>query len=134
MIEHYVDAAIASLLAQIPGLSVVVGMEDNDPPLKTPYCVVYSAVESAQGRHAIYELLTRIEYESISGLDTVTAGDQILTAIDRALTIEPEPDVLAMVTTTGLSYLAWESIGKTLQDVGDRRRNVREIKVFAGLA
>lgn len=134
MIEHYVDSAIASLLAQIPGLNVVIGMEDNDPPLEAPYCVVYSAVEAATGRHSIYELLTRIEYESISGQDTVTADQTVLTAIDKALTIEPTPEVMALVTTTGLSYLAWEAIGKTLQDVGDRRRNVRELKVFATLA
>jgi hypothetical protein len=37
------------------------------------------------------------------------------------------------VTTAGLRYLGWESINRTRQDVGDRRKNVRELMAFAEL-
>jgi hypothetical protein len=116
MIEHLVDNVIATLLGSISGLKVVVGMQDNLPALETPYCVVYSSVQSVQGRIPIYELLTTVEYESISGQDMVSDVDTAITAIDAAL-LTPPAELLMYPL-------------RTQQDIGDRRRNVREFKVF----
>jgi hypothetical protein len=134
MIELLVDKAIASLLATIDGLHVFVGFEDNEPVLETPYCVVHSVVQNADGRNPIYELVTTIEYTSISGQNGVAGVETTMTAIDTLLTTQPTSDMLAALITAGLGYLGWQNIPKTQQDVGDRRHNIRELKVFAGLA
>jgi hypothetical protein len=45
----------AMLLETIPGLVVVVGVEDNEPQLAAPYAVVYSDIVGFQGINPIYE-------------------------------------------------------------------------------
>lgn len=132
MIDRLVDQAIASLLEQIPGLKVSVGMEDNYPVLETPYCVVYSNITRFTGRKPIYELITLIEYVTISGQDLAANVENILSQIDRL--ISPGADYSGTVTTTGLRSLLWESINRSQQEIGDRRRNTRELLVRATLA
>ena len=122
MIENLVDTAIAALLATISGLKVVAGLQDNEPNLTTPYCAVYSNVVGYVGRNPLYELTTVIEYVSISGQDEAASVEATMTAIDTILNTSSLPTVL------------WEAISRTQQEVGDRRRNIRELKVFAQLA
>jgi hypothetical protein len=119
MIENLVDSAVATMLSTIPGLVVVVGMQDNDPALVTPYCAVYSNVQNVEAKTPIFELLTTIEYVSISGQDTVTDVESVMTSIDSAMLTPP------------VTLKVWPL--RTQQDVGDRRRNIREYKVFASL-
>lgn len=125
MIENLVDTAIASLLSTISGLKVVVGMEDNEPALTTPYCVVYSVVQTTEGTVVIYELLTVIEYNSISGQNEVADVETTMSAIDALLNSHPA------LSDTGLQFIGWQGIDRTQQNVGDRRRNLRELKVIA---
>jgi hypothetical protein len=136
MIDNLVDSTIALLLsASIPGLTAVAGMQDNDPPLKAPYCAVYSQVQATVGRVPIYELLTTIEYVSVSGLDEKADVSGAMTAIDTALNSVPPQAVIDAALAAGFVYgPAWQHVQKTNQEVGDRRRNVRELKVFAQLA
>jgi hypothetical protein len=122
VIENLVDTAIASLFSTIAGLKVVVGIQDNEPALTTPYCAVYSTVQGFVGRNPIYELLTTIEYVSISGQDEAADVETVMSEIDTILSTSSLPTVL------------WESISRTQQDVGDRRRNVRELKTFASIS
>ncbi len=119
MIENLVDKAIAGLLSPITGLKVVVGMQDNEPALTAPFCVVYSNVQSVQAKTPIYELLTVVEYESISGADAVQDVDTMVSAIDQALMSAPAELKIYPL--------------RTQQEVGDRRRTVREYRVFAAL-
>ena len=134
MIDRTVDKAIASFLGTIPGVLVVVGAEDNYPPLQTPYLVVYSNIQGFSGRIPIYELLTTIEYQSISGQDLIANVENIMSQIDVLIGPGGNYSKLAGVTTIGLTYLAWESISRGVQDVGDRRKNIRELLVKATLA
>jgi hypothetical protein len=130
-IDRTVDQAIASLLATVPGLVVVVGAEDNYPVLQTPYLVVYSQIQGFSGRVPIYRLLTTIEYQTISGQDMVTDVETVMGQID--VLIGPGGDHSSMpgVNAAGLRYLGWESIDRGLQDVGDRRKNIRELLLHA---
>lgn len=134
MIEALVDKAIASLLSTIQGLKVVVGMGDPFPLLKTPFCVVFSNVISFEGRTPIYSLQTTIEYETISGANTVASVQNVMSSIDTVIGTQPSALVLAGLQTAGLTYLSWQAISKTQQDPGDRRKNVRELQVFAQLS
>lgn len=132
MIDRLVDQAIASLLERIPGLNVLVGVEDNYPVLQTPYCVVYSNINRFSGRKPIYELTTMIEYVTISGQDLAANVENVLTQIDQL--ISPGADYSGTVTTTGLRSLLWEGINRSQQEVGDRRKNIRELLVRVTLA
>lgn len=136
MIENQVDKAFASLLSTIDGLTVVAGMEDNEG-LTTPYCVVYSNVQDTLGKNAIYKLLTVIEYVSISGPNAVADVASAMTAIDAVLTTQATGALLtaqrATLAALGLVDCQWEHIPKTQQEVGDRRRNLRELIVYAKL-
>jgi hypothetical protein len=135
VIENLVDKAIATLLGTIPGLVVVAGMQDNDPPLAAPYCAVYSVVQATVGRSAIYELLTTVEYVSISGVSEAADVAAAMTAIDTALTSTPPSGVMTAALAAGFVYgPAWHGFQKSQQDVGDRRRTLRELKVFAAIA
>jgi hypothetical protein len=136
MIENAVDKTIALLLStSIPGLTALAGMQDNDPPLAAPYCAVFSQVQGTVGRVPIYELLTTIEYVSVSGVSESADVAGVMTAIDLALTSAPPPAVEDAALAAGFVYgPAWQHVQKTNQEVGDRRRNVRELKVFAQLA
>lgn len=136
MIDNLVDKTIALLLSTaIPGLTALAGMQDNDPPLAAPYCAVYSQVQGSVGRVPIYELLTTIEYVSISGVSEKADVSAIMTAIDTALSSVPAQSVIDAALAAGFVYgPAWQHVQKTNQEVGDRRRNVRELKVFAQLA
>ena len=129
MIENAVDQAIVSLLKRVPGLVVLAGMQDNEPPLTTPYCAVYSNIQRFQGRIPVYELLTTIEYQSVSGQDPIVSVQNIMSQIDNLLSNQPS-DLTGLVTAP-FAYLGWESIPRTQQEVGDRRKNVRELQVFA---
>ena len=131
MIENAVDQAIVSLLQTIPGLDVLAGMQDNEPPLQTAYCAVHSNIQRFQGRTPVYELLTTIEYQSISGQDPVTQIENIMSQIDQVIATQPSNTVLAGLDTAPFLFLGWESIPRSEQNVGDRRKNVRELQVFA---
>jgi hypothetical protein len=131
MIDHTVDQAIASLLATIPGLVVVVGAEDNYPVLQTPYLVVYSQIQGFSGRTPIYRLLTTIEYQTISGQDMVSDVENVMSQVDALIGPGGDHSATPGVNAAGLRYLSWESIDRGLQDVGDRRKNIRELLVYA---
>lgn len=134
MIESLVDNAIAALLRTISGLKAVAGMSDNTPELTTPFCVVYSNVQGFVGKTPVYELLTTIEYETIPGPDSVASVAAVMSSIDSILNTQPTSAVLAGLPLSGLTYLGWESIQRTQQEPGERRKNVRELKVFAQLS
>jgi hypothetical protein len=131
MIDHTVDQAIASLLATISGLKVVVGMADNYPVLETPYLAVYSQIQGFSGRIPIYELLTTIEYQTISGQDMVSDVENVMSQIDALIGPGGDRSATPGVNTAGLRYLAWESIDRGIQEPGDRRKNIRELLVRA---
>ena len=134
MIDRFVDKAIASLLATIQGLKVLIGAEDIEPPLAVPFCVVYSDVEAMTGRKPIYHLLTRIEYNSIAGLDAMAQTEPAMTAIDNLISPGGDYSSNSAVSAAGLVYLAWEAIARSSQEFGDRRKNVRELLVQAQLS
>ena len=133
MIDRIVDQAVASLLKTIAGLTVFVGAEDIEPALAVPFCVVYSDVTAMNGRKAIYHLMTRIEYNSIAGLDPMAQTDPMLTQIDNLIGPGGDYSATPGVSTAGLSYLGWEAVGRTTQEWGDRRKNTRELLVKAVL-
>jgi len=134
MIDHIVDLAIASLLATIPGLKVVVGMGDNYPILETPYLAVYSQIQGFSGRTPIYHLLTTIEYQTISGQDMVSDVETVMSQVDALIGPGGDHSATPGVSTVGLRYLGWESIDRGLQEPGDRRKNIRELLVRATMA
>jgi hypothetical protein len=134
MIENLVDKAIAALLATISGLNVVIGMEDPYPNLQAPFCVVHSVVDSFDGKTPVYKLLTTIEYESIPGPDSVANVVSVMSSIDTVLSTQPSGAVLATLPLSGMTYLAWKAINKTQQEAADRRKNVRELQVFAQMS
>jgi hypothetical protein len=134
MIDRTVDQAIASLLATIPGLKVVVGMEDNYPALETPYLAVYSQIQGFSGRTPIYQLLTTIEYQTVSGQDMVANVETVMGQIDALIGPGGDRSTMPGINTAGLRFLAWESIDRGLQEPGDRRKNIRELLVHATMA
>ena len=131
MIERYVDTAIANLLRTISGLQVFEGLQDNEPPLGTPYCAVFSNVVEITGRLPVYALLTTIEYVTVSGQDTAQNVIAIMTQIDKL--IGPGANYTGTIPTPGLNGCRWESIGRSEQQVGDRRKVIRELAVKATL-
>jgi len=131
MIDRLVDQAIVSLLATISGLKVFVGAEDIDPALQTPFCAVHSEVTGMSGRKPIYNLVTRIEYNSIAGLDPMSKTDPLMTQIDSLIGPGGNYSSTPGVSASGLLYLGWEAIGRSRQEWGDRRKNVRELAVKA---
>jgi hypothetical protein len=135
MVEYLVDQAISALIsASVPGLTALAGLQD-DEGVSTPYCAVYSRVEAVEGRTAVFQLLTTVELVSISGQDPVAYVNATMTAIDRALTTQPSPLVLASLPLSNFAYgPTWEHIPRTANEVGDRRRNVRELQVYASLS
>jgi hypothetical protein len=135
MVEHLVDQAISALLAaSVPGLTALPGLQD-DEGVQTPFCAVYSRVEEVNGKTAVFMLLTTVELVSISGQDPVAYVNATMTAIDRALTTQPSPLVLATLPLSNFSYgPTWEHIPRTQNEVGDRRRSIRELHVYAALS
>jgi|SRR5215475_2367686 len=131
MIENAVDQAIVSLLKRVSGLVVLAGMQDNEPPLITPYCAVHSQIQRFAGRTPIYELLATIEYQSVSGQDAIANVESVMSSIDDLISVQPT-DTTGLATAP-FAFLGWESIPRTEQDVGDRRKNIRELQVFAQL-
>jgi hypothetical protein len=131
MIDRLVDKAIASLLKTIPGLQVHVGAEDIDPALEAPFCVVHSEITAMAGRKPIYSLTSRIEYNSIAGLDPMTQTEPAMTAIDNLISPGGDYSHNQAVSAAGLAFLGWEAIGRSNQEWGDRRKNVRELAVKA---
>ena len=129
MIERYVDTAIANLLRTISGLQVYEGLQDNEPPLETPYCAVFSNVTEISGRLPVYGLLTTIEYVTVSGQDVATNVIDVMTQIDNL--IGPGADYSGTIQTPGLSGCRWQAIGRSEQQVGDRRIIIRELTVKA---
>lgn len=131
-IDKLVDQAFVNALranVTIAGFQVLIGMQDMEPPLQTPYCAVFSVINRFSGRNPIYELTTTIEYVSISGQDSVANVAEIMAAIDTFLNLGT--DLSTGNFATGLRYLSWESITRSQQEVGDRRKNVRELVVYA---
>ena len=132
-IDKLVDQALANMLAGlITGLKVLIGMQEIEPVLETPYCAVFSVLNRFTGRTPIYELMTTIEYVTISGQDTVANVAQIMAQIDTLL--NTGHDLSDFGFAPGLNYLAWESINRSQQEVGDRRKNIRELLVRATTA
>ena len=131
MIDRFVDKAIASLLETIQGLKVLVGAEDIEPALAVPFCVVYSDVAGMTGRKPIYHLVTRIEYNSVAGFDNMAQTEATMSAIDKLISPGGDYSSNPAVSAAGLVYLAWEAIGRSSQEFGDRRKNVRELLVKA---
>lgn len=134
MIDRLVDKAVASLLGTIAGLKVLVGAEDIEPALETPFCVVHSDIQAITGREPIYSLVTRIEYNSIAGQDPIGSTDPVMTAIDSLIGPGGNYSAKPGVSAAGLLYLAWESIPRSSQEFGDRRKNIRELSVKAQLS
>jgi hypothetical protein len=131
MIDRIVDQAIASLLATIQGLKVLVGAEDIEPALQAPFCVVYSEITGMSGRTPIYALVTRVEYNSIAGFDTMSQTEADMTAIDNLIGPGGDYSTNPAVSAAGLAFLGWEAISRSTQEFGDRRKNVRELAVKA---
>ena len=133
MIDRLVDQAIASLLGTISGLKVFVGAEDIEPPLQTPFCAVHSEVTAMSGREPVYHLTSFIEYNSIAGQDEISTVDSTMAAIDSLIGPGGDYSGNPGISATGLKYLAWESINRSSQEYGDRRKNIREVLVRAQL-
>jgi hypothetical protein len=132
MIEQLADTAIVNLLrASVPGLNVTAGLADNDPELQTPCAVVYSVIEESVGRNPVAKLKTTIEYYSVSGQDAAFDVAATMTLIDAALSTAPTAEIIEALPPTGLRFLGWAPLPKTNQEVGDRRKTIRELTVFA---
>lgn len=131
MIDRLVDKAVASLLGTISGLTVFVGAEDIEPELLTPFCVVHSEITGFSGRTPIYNLTTRIEYNSIAGQDPMTATDAVMTSIDGLIGPGADYTGNSAIVAAGLKFLVWEAIARSSQEFGDRRKNIRELLVKA---
>lgn len=131
MIDRLVDKAIASLLGTISGLEVEIGAEDIEPALTTPFCVVHSEITGFSGRKPIYNLISHVEYNSIAGQDSMVQTDSMMTQIDGLMGPGGNYSSNPAVSAAGLSFLAWESINRSSQEYGDRRKNIRELLVKA---
>jgi hypothetical protein len=134
MIDRLVDKAIGTLLATVQGLKVLVGAEDIEPVLEAPFCVVSSEITGFSGRSPIYNLTTRIEYNSVAGLDAMAQTDPLMTEIDSLIGPGGDYSSNPAISAAGLSFLAWEGIARSSQQFGDRRKNTRELLVKAQLA
>jgi len=138
MIDNLVDVAVSSLLeactSGVQGLTVIEGIEDNVPDLVTPYLVVYSNVIKEDGRTPVYTLNTKIDLVTLTGVSDEAFVANTMSIIDAALSNQPSPAILAQVTTTGLSHCSWKTIERSTQEIGDRRTDVRELEVNAGLS
>jgi hypothetical protein len=136
MIDALVDNTLCSYLGGVlaasgyPSFTVVRGMEDNLPDLACPYIVVHSAIERFAGRDQVYELRTRIELHSVTGMEPVSNTESIMSIVDRALIQKQN----VSVPTSGLLYFGWEGIMRSELVPGDRRANLREITVFSQLS
>jgi hypothetical protein len=136
MIDAMVDSTVAAYLSGVLAASgyasftVVTGLEDNLPDLACPYLVVHSAIERFSGRMHVFQLRTRIEVHSVTGVEPVSELEALMTLVDRALTAKQPVDV----PTPGLVYLGWEAITRSEQTPGDRRINLREIEVFSQIS
>jgi hypothetical protein len=133
MIENLVDKVFVALLQTISGLSVYPGMGDNSPALQAPFCVVWSDIESYEGREPVFTLKTTIEYESIPGVDTVNNVESVMSSIDHVLSNQPSGGVISGLPLSAFNLFCWEEIQSSKQEPGDRRKNIRELKVFAQL-
>ena len=135
MIDALVDNTLATYLGGVlaasgyPSFTVVRGMENNLPDLACPYIVVHSAIERFAGRDHVFELRTRIDLHSVTGMDPVTDTERIMSIVDRALIDKQN----VTVPTSGLVYFGWEAITRSELIPGDRRQNLREINVFSQL-
>src|ERR1700745_2131875 len=129
MIDRLVDKAIASLLGTVSGLKVLIGAEDIEPALETPFCVVHSEITGFSGRKPIYNLVSHVEYNSIAGQDAMTQTDSTMPAIDARIGPGGDYSHNPAVSAAGLSFLVWESIARSSQEYGDRRKNVRKFTV-----
>lgn len=134
MIDRIVDQAIVSLLETIQGLKVLVGAENIEPALQTPFCAVHSEITGMSGRKPIYSLTTRIEYNSIAGLDSMAQTDLVMNQIDSLIGPGGDYSATPGVSTAGLDFLGWEAVGRSSQEWGDRRKNIRELQVKAQLS
>lgn len=129
MIEHLVDDAIASLVAQT-GLNTLVGIESDVTDLACPFCVIYSDIKGHSGEKTIHHIETKIEYHSIPGnmgTDDIIAD---LTSIDQLLE-HPTDAQVAAASTDGLSLLVWGDVDSSHQGVGPKRIDSRTITVYA---
>ena len=138
MIDNFVDVEIASLLkastSGVQGLTVVVGIEDNQPDLVTPYICVYSSVRSQDGKTPVYTLNTKVECVTVTDTTDKSYVENLMSIVDNALTNPPSPAIQAQVIQDGLAYCGWHCINQSTQEVGDRRTDVRELEVFAQLS
>jgi hypothetical protein len=134
VIENLVDQAIVSLLQTLPGLNVVPGLSNDVPALTTPYAVVFSEVVNRDGRDPVFELKTTVKLETVSGQTEIADVQSWMTAIDSVLSTQPSDALMHSLVTQGLKFIGWDGIPRTVQDVGERRQNIRELQVFAALA
>jgi hypothetical protein len=140
MIDNLVDAAVATLLkatlasSGYTTVTVIEGIEDNMPDLVTPYLVTYSNVISHEGKTPVYKLNTKIDLVTLSGISEEVFVANVMSVVDATLNNQPSPAILAQINTTGLSLLWWQAIAKSTQEVGDRRRDVRELETIAQLS
>jgi len=136
MIDALVDSTLAAYLSASLAASgygsftVVTGIQDNLPDLACPYLVVHSGVERFYGRDHVFELRTRIELHSLSGIEPVSDLKNLMSALDASLLAYQQSNI----STPGLLFLGWDGIQRSEQLPGDRRLNSREIAVFAQLA
>jgi hypothetical protein len=141
-IDRAVDLALQSYLQASVGsgsgmgsVTIVTGEEDNYPNLTCPYLVIYSNVESFIASNPIFTLTSTIELVTVQGETPTADVDGFMNQVDFALTNEtPTQEVMSQTVTTGLSFLGWQAISKTQQNVGEKRSNVRQLVVHAKLA
>jgi hypothetical protein len=132
MIDALVDSTLATYLSASLAASgygsftVVMGLEDNLPDLACPYLVVHSGIERFYGRDHVFELRTRIELHSLSGIEPVSDLKALMSVVDASLLSKK-----SNVATSGLLFFGWDGVQRSEQTPGDRRVNSREIQVFA---
>jgi hypothetical protein len=135
MIDALADSTVAAYLQGVLAASgygsftVVTGMQDNLPELACPYLVVHSEIERFAGRDPVFELRTKIELHSLTGITAVSDLEALMSVVDGALIDQAE----LSVPTPGLVYFGWEGVQRSEQTSGDRRINLREIHVFSQL-
>jgi hypothetical protein len=132
MFEDTVDNAIVALLqATVTGVTILRGMQSQNPTFSLPALVVYSEITKVDlGTHAdIYTFLVTIEYKSTPDEHAVGPIQTTMGQVDTALSTQPTTAVLNTIPLGQAKSFFWQAIPRTKQNVQmDRRSNTREIE------
>jgi hypothetical protein len=133
MYEDTVDNAIVALLqATVTGVTILRGMQSQNPTFSLPALVVYSEITNVdRANHAdIYTFRVMIEYKSTPDTHAVGPIQTAMGLVDTALSTQPTTAILNTIPLGQAKSFFWQAIPRTQQNVQmDRRTNTRELEV-----